>query len=83
MFEIRPAVEADTGETEDGKIHRQRVALLAVGIIPRRAVNLAYATVREGRSVEICRCFGITFIPKAEDGFVAHFKMPFCFIARI
>ncbi|GEO00919.1 hypothetical protein NSE01_27510 [Novosphingobium sediminis] len=78
MLEIGPAVEADAAKAEHGEFDSEDIALLAVRIVPRRAVHGGDAAVREGASVErggfLCRAF----VPQTEDG-VRH---PFAALIR-
>ena len=75
MLEARAAVEADAGEAEHGEFHRQRVALFAVRIVPRRAVDRADMAVREGRRVKMRSGFCLAFKPEAE-GVLVHRNIP-------
>jgi len=42
--ERRAAVEAETGNAEDGELHRQHIALLAARIVTGSLVNSGYFT---------------------------------------
>src|SRR5207249_534210 len=39
VLERRAAVDAETGNSDDGELHRQLIARLAAGIVTRRLVN--------------------------------------------
>src|SRR6187431_517693 len=55
VLEHRAAVEPETGNAQDGELHRQLVTLLAAGVVTRRLVNGGHFTVRKGGGVEACR----------------------------
>ena len=47
VLEARPAVKADAVDAEHGELDHQRVTLLAVGVVARRALHAAHAAVLE------------------------------------
>ena len=52
MLERRAAIEADTGDAQNGEAHGQHIALLAARIVAGSLVNSGDFTVRKRRGVE-------------------------------
>ena len=84
------AIEADAGNAAHGEVDRQHVALLARGIVARRAKHGLHDAVGKQRCVEARRLLGILLVPQADrvlgnghgpilslpfDGFPAAFPM--------
>jgi hypothetical protein len=46
--ECRAAVETETGNAQNGELHRQHIAFLAARIVSWGLVNSGYFTVRKG-----------------------------------
>src|SRR5260221_11935239 len=53
--ERRAAVETETGNPQNGELHRQHIALLAAGVVTGRLANSGHFTVRKGGGVETRR----------------------------
>src|SRR5512138_3388141 len=66
VFELRPTIETQTRNAEDGEFHREDFAFLAAGKIARGFVNRGYLTVRECGGVEARRILRILVKPKAD-----------------
>src|SRR5260221_8707741 len=64
--ERRAAVEAETGNAQDGECPRQHIALLAAWIVTGSLVNSGYFTIRKGDGVEARRLMRV-FIEPEED----------------
>jgi hypothetical protein len=66
VFELRPTIETQTRNAEDGEFHREDFAFLATGKIAGGFVNRDYLTVRERGGVEARRILRILVKPKAD-----------------
>src|SRR6266498_216763 len=53
--ERRAAVETETGNAQNGELHRQHIALLAARVVAGRLVNGGHFTIRKGGGVEARR----------------------------
>jgi hypothetical protein len=60
------AVETETGNAQDGELHRQHIALLAARIVTGRIVNSSYFTIRKGGDVEARRLKRVLVEPEAD-----------------
>jgi hypothetical protein len=59
VLERRAAVEAETGNAQNGELHRQFIARLAAGVVTGRLVNSRYFTIRKDGGVEARRLMRI------------------------
>ena len=66
VFELRPTIETQTRNAENGEFHREDFAFLAAGKIAWGFVNRGYFTVRERGRVEARRILRILVKPKAD-----------------
>src|SRR6202035_5123077 len=64
--ERRAAVETETGNAQDGELHRQLIALLAARIVTGSLVNSGYFTIRKGDGVEVRRLMRVFVEPEAD-----------------
>src|SRR5215475_3234986 len=48
VLEHRTAVDTQTGNAENGELHRQHIALLAARVVTGRLVNSGHFTIRKG-----------------------------------
>jgi hypothetical protein len=71
VLERVAAIEADARNAHYAEVDRQRVALLAGGIVARRSRDLADGGVGEGRGIELGSFFGVMVVPQA-DGVFGH-----------
>src|SRR6185436_12184091 len=69
LFELRPAVEAEAGNAENGKLDRQHVAHLTARVVRRGVVNCRHLSVRKGRGVETRGVLGVFVEPEANRVF--------------
>lgn len=53
MLEGRAAVQPQAGNAGHGELHRQHVALLARGVVARRAVDGLHRAVGKGLRIEV------------------------------
>src|SRR5690606_34923169 len=67
--EGRAAVQADAVDAQHGEFDHDDIALLAIGIVRRRMLDAAHATVGKGFGVEPGGGFGIAVVPEADRGF--------------
>src|SRR5436190_3538469 len=65
VLERRAAVETETRNPQNGKLHRQHISLLAVRVVAGRFVNSGHFTIREGGGVEARRLMRILVEPEA------------------
>src|SRR3982074_1998693 len=61
------AFETETGNAQDGELHRQHIALLAARIVTGSLVNCGYFTIREGDGVEASRLMRVLVEPEADS----------------
>src|SRR5262249_49483305 len=66
MPEHRAAVDTETGNAQDSKLHRQHIALLAARIVGRGLVNSSYFTIRKGGGIEARRLMRVFVEPEAD-----------------
>src|SRR5688500_19401391 len=52
VLELRAAVDTETGNAQNGELHRQHITLLAARVVTRRLVDSRHCTVRKGGGVE-------------------------------
>src|SRR5205814_3967056 len=64
--ERRAAVETETGNAQDGELHRQHIALLAARIVTGSLMNSGYFTIRKGVGVEARRLMRVFVEPEAD-----------------
>src|SRR3979411_2378461 len=69
------AVEAETGNAQDGELHRQHGALLAARIVTGSLVNRGYFTIRKGGGVEARRLMRVFVEPEADRVLWLHVRM--------
>lgn len=70
--EVRPAIEAHTYHARDGEFDQQHIALLAIGIVTRRAVYHAHMAVGKGSGVELGGFQRVAHIPETDGVLGAH-----------
>src|ERR1700736_1717355 len=73
--ERRAAVETETGNAQDGELHRQHIALLAARIVTGSLVNSGYFTIRKGDRVEARRLMRILVEPEANRVLWLHVRV--------
>src|SRR6185369_16990227 len=73
--ERRTAVETETGNAQDGEIHRQHIALPAARIVTGSLVNSGYFTIRKGRGVKARRLKRIFVEPETDRVLWLHVSM--------
>src|SRR5688572_9866837 len=66
VLELRAAVETETGNAQNGELHRQHIALLAARVVTGRLVNSGHCTIRKGGSVEARRLMRVLVEPEAD-----------------
>ena len=66
MPEHRAAVETETGNAQDGELHRQFIALLAARKVTGSLVNSGYLTIRKRGDVEARRILPVLIEPEAD-----------------
>src|SRR5450631_79705 len=76
MLELRPAIKPDAGDANHSELDRQDIALLAVGIVARRAEDCAHGAVGEGLSIEASSVYGSTVIPQTDRVLAGHCRSP-------
>src|SRR6185436_5178028 len=64
--ERRAAVEAETGNAQNGELHGQDVALPAARVVAGRLVNSGHFTVRKGGGVETRRIDRVLVVPETD-----------------
>jgi hypothetical protein len=64
--ERRAAVETETGDAQDGELHRQHIAFLAARIVSGGLVNSGDFTVRKGGGVEARRLLRVFVEPETD-----------------
>jgi hypothetical protein len=85
--ERRAAVKTETGNAEDGELHRQLIALLAARKVTGSLMNSGYFTVRKGTGVEARRLMRVFVEPEADRVFGLHVRvllhlLIFCLVRR-
>ena len=75
MPELRAAVDTETGNTQNGELHRQYIALLAARVVTGRLVNGGHFTVRKGGSVEARRLMRVLVEPEADRVLWLHVRV--------
>src|SRR6266571_1134248 len=73
--ERRAAVETETGNAQDGELHRQHIALLAARIVTGSLVNRGYFTIRKGDGVEARRLMRVFVEPEADGVLWLHVRV--------
>src|SRR5258708_39156944 len=71
----RAAVETETGNAQDGELHRQHIALLAARIVTGSLVNSGYFTIRKGDGVEARRLMRVFVEPEADRVLWLHVRV--------
>src|SRR5262245_19268565 len=79
VFERRAAVEAETGNAQDGELHRQDVSSLAAREVAGRLVNRSHFAVRKGSGVEARGILRVLVEPEANG--VLGFHGPPCIVS--
>jgi hypothetical protein len=64
--EHRAAVETETGNAQNGELHRQHISLLAARIVTGSLVNCGYFTILKGDGVEARRLMRVFVEPEAD-----------------
>src|SRR5438874_12157653 len=75
VSERRSAVETETGNAQDGELHRQHIALLAVRIVTGGLVNAGYFTIRKRGCVEARRLMRVFVEPEADRVLWLHLRV--------
>src|SRR5580765_1375149 len=75
VLELRAAVEAQTGNAQNGELHSQHIALLAARVVTRRLVNGGHFTVRKGGGVEARRLMRVLVEPEADRVLWLHVRV--------
>src|SRR5947207_6377200 len=73
--ERRAAVETETGNAQDGELHRQHIALLPARIVTGSLVNSGYFTIRKGDGVEARRVMRVLVEPEADRVLWLHVRV--------
>ncbi len=76
MPKRRAAVKTETGNAQDGELHRQNIALLAARIVPRRLMNSGYFTIRKRDGVKARRLKRVFAEPEADRVLWSHGGVP-------
>src|SRR5690606_37955386 len=66
LLEHGPAVEAEAGNPQHGEVHREHIAFLAAGEIPRRMHDMIHRRAREYAGVEPRGALGVVVEPQAD-----------------
>src|ERR1035438_3003224 len=74
--ELRPAIKPDAGDANYSELDRQDIALLAVGIVARRAEDSAHGAVGKGLGIKASSIHGSTVIPETDRILVGHRRSP-------
>src|SRR5262249_31953935 len=69
------AVETETGNAQNGKLHREHIALFATRIVTRRRVNRGYGAVWKGGGVEARRVLRVLVEPEADRVLWLHVRV--------
>src|SRR5439155_24305983 len=64
--ELRAAVETETGNAQNGELHRQDIALLAARVVTGGLVHSDHCTIRKGGGVEARRLMRVLVEPEAD-----------------
>src|SRR5207247_2004056 len=64
--ELRAAVETETGNAQNGELHRQDIALLAARVVTGGLVHSNHFTIRKGGGVEARRLMRVLVEPEAD-----------------
>src|ERR1700704_6406872 len=80
VLEVRAAVETETGNTQNGELHRQLVTLLAARVVTGRLVNSGDFTIRKGGGVEARRLMRVLVEPEADRVLWLHVECSLCSI---
>ncbi len=75
VLERRAAVETETGNAQDGELHRQHIALLAARVVTGSLVNGGYFTIRKGDGVEARRLVCVFVEPEADRVLWLHVRV--------
>src|SRR5438034_2086938 len=75
VLELRAAVETETGNTQNGELHRQHIAFLAARVITGRLVNSGHFTIRKGGGVEARRLMRVLVEPEANRVLWLHVRV--------
>src|SRR4249920_2282618 len=75
VLEHRAAIETETGNAQNGELHRQYIALLAARVITGRLVNSGHFTVRKGGGVEARRLMRVLVEPEADRVLWLHLRV--------
>src|SRR4030095_12869685 len=73
--ELRAAVETETGNTQNGELYRQYIALLAARVVTGRLVNSGHFTIRKGGGVEARRLMRVLVEPEADRVLWLHVRV--------
>src|SRR5262249_14468559 len=75
MRERRAAVETETGNAQNGELHRQHIALLAARVVRWRLVNSCHFTIRKRRGVEARSVMRVFVEPEADRVLWLHVRV--------
>src|SRR5439155_21870075 len=75
VLERRAAVETETGNAQNGELHRQHIALLAARVVTGRLVNSGHFTIRKGGGVEARRLMRVLVEPEADRVLWLHVRV--------
>src|SRR5258708_4941739 len=75
MLERRAAVETETGNTQNGELHGQHIALFAARVVTRGLVNSGHFAIRKGGGVEARRLMRVLVEPEADRVLWLHFRV--------
>src|SRR5713101_1026392 len=73
--ERRSTVETETGDAQDGELHRQHIALLAARIVTGSLVNGGNFTIRKGDGIEARRLMRVFVEPEADRVLWLHVRV--------
>src|SRR5207237_6865805 len=73
--ELRAAVETETGNAQNGELHRQHIAFLAARVVARRLVNSGHCTIRKGGGVEAGGLLRVLVEPEADRVLWLHVRV--------
>src|SRR5262245_59316333 len=75
MPERRAAVETETGNAQNGELHRQHIALFAARVVRWRLVNRVHFTIRKGRGVEARSVMRVLVEPETDCVLWLHIRV--------
>src|SRR4029079_12404353 len=75
---LRASVETETGDPQNGELHRQHIAFLAPRVVTGRLVNRGHLAIRKSGSVEARCLMRVSVEPQADRVFWLHVRELVC-----